>query len=144
MAGRRRGRWLQTRVTRDTGPQCPSVNSLYVSTCLSVCACMCVVQYCIVQPLGSCGWCPLYVALLSHPFTSHCFACHTHTNAHTHPAPGLPYPLKARKPRCGSRLMLYGPGARREAHTRWRFELCYTSHHRKHLTQFLTPANSGR
>ncbi len=74
------GRWLQTHVTSDTGPQCPSVNSMCV--CPHSCLCVCVVQYCIVQPLGSCGWWPLYVALLSHPFTSHCFACHTHRNTH--------------------------------------------------------------
>lgn len=77
VAGGKGGVWfLQTHVTRDAGPQCSSVNSMFVPTYVS--ACVCVAQYCAVQPLGSRGWWPLYVAPLSHPFTSHCFGCHTH------------------------------------------------------------------
>jgi len=110
-------------VTNDTGPQCPSVNSV------CVCVCVWLVQYCIVQPKGPVGGGTRMRRCYHIPFTSHLFAClkhththrhthtHTDTHTHTHMAPGLPCPLEARKHRCGSRLMLYGPRARIEART---------------------------
>lgn len=52
---------------------------------------MCVVCYSIVHPWGPGGWWPLYVAPLSHSFTSRSLACHTlpvdtHTGRHSHGA----------------------------------------------------------
>lgn len=57
-----------------------------------------------------------------------------HTRGDTHTAPGMPYPLTGRKRRCGSRLILYGPGARREARAQ--------SSAARHPA-FVTPVNSG-
>lgn len=52
---------------------------------------MCVVCYSMVHPWGPGGWWPLYVAPLSHSFTSRSLACHTlpvdtHTGRHSHGA----------------------------------------------------------
>lgn len=111
------GRWVQTHVTSDTGPQCPSVNSMCV---LLPHVCLCV-QCRLYSPAPGVLWvvapvCDSAVTSLHEPLPR---LSHTqkHTQRDTHTAPGLPYPLKARKHRCGSRLMLYGLGARIQAHT---------------------------
>lgn len=97
---------------RHTRPQCPSVNSISASICV------CVVCHCMVHPWGPwggglCMWlrCHILSRAVPSPVTHFLLI---HTRGDTRTAPGMPYPLKGRKRRCGSRLILYGPGARRE------------------------------
>lgn len=133
LGGRERKSGLQTHATR---PQRPSVNSISASVC--------VVCYCTVHPWGPwggglCMWlrCHILSRAVRSPVTHFPLI---HTRGDTGAAPGVPYPLKGRKRRCGSRLILYGPGARREAHT----QLSAARHSAEAFgTAFATPANSG-
>ena len=127
------GGWrLQTHVTNDAGPHWPSVNSMCVSTFVSAS----VVQDCIVRALGSCGWWPLYVALLSHPFTSHLFACHTHRSAHRHTHTHGAWPamsLKSQEAQMWQQINVVWPrSTHRSTHTLTHptlmHESCCTSH----------------
>lgn len=126
---------LQTHATR---PQRPSVNSMSASVCV------CAVCYCTVHPWGLwggglCMWLPCHILSRAVPPPVTHFLL-IHTRGDTGAAPGMPHPLKGRKRRCGSRLILDGPGARREAHA----PLSAARHSAQAFgTALVTPANSG-